>query len=93
MQIFDNDLGFKIDLVIILAAKAVFIFLAVLAHHDDGSLHGGHAGKEKIEQYNRQVYNRFVSLRLKFEIVFFKGRQGGHAHRHALERIVAVFSA
>src|ERR1035438_1414760 len=46
----DLRLGASIDVEIELSAQAIPGVLAVLAHHNDGSLHGGEHGKEEIEQ-------------------------------------------
>ena len=46
------DLGFgaTVDVEVEFGADAVFVVLAVLAHHDDRRLDGGEHGEEEVEQ-------------------------------------------
>lgn len=53
MQIFQDDLGFEIHLIIVLGSLPVFVFLAVLAHQNDRGLYGGQAGEYQIQQDKR----------------------------------------
>jgi hypothetical protein len=43
-------LGAAVDIEVQFAAQAVFLILAVLAHHDDGGLNGGEHRQKKVEQ-------------------------------------------
>src|SRR5581483_2365044 len=44
------EFGAAVYVVIQLAAQTVFLILPILAHHDDGRLHGGNHGKKEIQQ-------------------------------------------
>ena len=53
VEVFDHDLGFEVDLIIVLRAAAVLFLLPVLAHHDERRLNGRHAGEHEVQQNER----------------------------------------
>ena len=52
------ELGLEVDLVIVFGAQPVALFLAVLAHHDDGRLDGGEHRQDQVEQDERKRIER-----------------------------------
>src|SRR5213596_395663 len=53
VQMPDLQLGFQIDLVIVLRSQPITRLRAVLAHHDDRRLDGGQTGENQVEQNKR----------------------------------------
>ena len=58
MQVPDLELGFEINLVIILRPQSIARFGAVLAHHDDGCLQCRQAGEDEIKENKREGIER-----------------------------------
>src|SRR5207244_4989105 len=52
------ELGFEIDLVIILRPQSIARFRPILAHHDDGRLERGQARKDQIKENKREGIKR-----------------------------------
>src|SRR5437762_2072311 len=53
VQVPNLELGFKVDLVIVLRPQSITGFRPVLAHHDDGRLQRSQAGEDEIQQNER----------------------------------------
>src|SRR5438128_1819460 len=53
VQMPDLELGFQIDLVIVLRAQPIARLRPILAHHDDRRLDSGETGKNQIEKDER----------------------------------------
>ena len=49
VQVPNLELGFEIDLVIVLRPQSIARFRPVLAHHDDGRLQRSQAGEDEIQ--------------------------------------------
>ena len=50
MEIFNHDLSFEIDLIIIFSATAILFLLPVLTHHDKRCLNRSYTGQHEIKQ-------------------------------------------
>src|SRR6266446_2335293 len=53
VQMPDLELGFQIDLVIVLRSQPIASLRPILAHHDDRRLDSGETGKNQIEKDER----------------------------------------
>jgi len=60
MDLPDLQLGFQVDLVVVIGAVPVFRFLAVLTHHNYWRLDGCQAGKNQVQK------NELVLLLIAF---------------------------
>ena len=49
MQVANLELGFEVDLVIVLRPQSITGFRPVLTHHDDGRLQRSQAGEDEIQ--------------------------------------------
>src|SRR5258707_15238874 len=49
VQVPNLELGFEVDLVIVLRPQSITGFRPVLAHHDDGRLQRSQAGEDEIQ--------------------------------------------